>query len=180
MRHLPEWVGQHHPFLAKNGPNSGCPYTTHPLPSCLETKFWNPGRFYLKKPNRVRELMQSIRVLVVDDTEPLLDIMSRVLRASDDFEVVGTERNGLEAVTSTRELQPDVAIMEPKMKGLEAAKCIKQTLPNAGILFVSASNEYYNASIAVGGDVYLIKPFNGDELLQEVRRIALNYRRLGR
>ena len=92
--------------------------------------------------------------------------------------MVGTAKNGLEAVTSARELGPDVIIMDvrmPKMDGLEAARLIKQASPNVGILFVSASNQYREASIAVGGDGYLIKPFSGEELLREVRSIAARH-----
>ena len=61
------------------------------------------------------------------------------------------------------------------MDGLEAYRLIKQASPNVGILFVSASNEYHEASIAVGGDGYLTKPFKGEELLREVRSIAARH-----
>lgn len=117
----------------------------------------------------------NIRVLIADDIDALLVSMSRLLRASGHIDVVGTARNGLEAVTSARELRPDVIIMDvrmPKMDGLEAARHIKRAFPDVGILFVSASNEYHEASIAVGGDGYLTKPFKGEELLREVRSIA--------
>ena len=122
--------------------------------------------------------MPNIRVLIVDDVDALLVGMSRLLRASGDIDVVGTAKNGLEAVTSARELGPDVIIMDvrmPKMDGLEAARYIKQASPDVGILFVSASNQYREASIAVGGDGYLIKPFSGEELLREVRSIAARH-----
>ena len=116
-----------------------------------------------------------IRVLIADDMHALVVSMSLLLRASVDIDVVGTAKNGLEAVTSARELGPDVIIMDvrmPKMDGLEAARYIKRPFPDVGILFVSASNEYREASIAVGGDGYLIKPFKREELLWEVRSIA--------
>ena len=122
--------------------------------------------------------MPNIRVLIVDDVDALLVGMSRLLRASGDIDVVATAKNGLEAVTKTRELGPDVIIMDvlmPKMDGLEAARYIKQASPDVGILFVSASNQYREASIAVGGDGYLIKPFSGEELLREVRSIAARH-----
>ena len=120
----------------------------------------------------------KIRVLIADDIDALLVSMSRLLSAAGDIHVVGTAKNGLEAVTSARELEPDVIITDvgmPKMNGLEAARYIKQASPNVGILFVSASNQYRKASIAVGGDCYLIKPLKRKELLEEVRSIAARH-----
>ncbi len=119
-----------------------------------------------------------IRELIADDKHALVASMSLLLRASVDIDVVGTAKNGLEAVTSARELGPDVIIMDvrmPKMDGLEAARRIRQAFPDVGILFVSASNEYQEASIAVGGDGYLTKPFKGEELLREVKSIAARH-----
>ena len=122
--------------------------------------------------------MPNIRALIADDVDALLAVMSRLLSASGDIDVVGTAKNGLEALASARELKPDVIIMDihmPQMDGLEAASHIKQVLPNVGILFVSASNEYHEAATAVGGDGYLSKPLNGEELLREVRIIAAKH-----
>lgn len=126
----------------------------------------------------VQDSMPNIRTLIADDYDALLVGMSRLLSASGDIDVVGTAKNGLEAVTSARELGPDVIVMDvrmPKMDGLEAAKYIKRAFPDIGILFVSASNEYHEAAIAVGGDGYLTKPFKGEELLREVRSIAARH-----
>ena len=122
--------------------------------------------------------MPNIRTLIADDYDALLVGMSRLLSASGDIDVVGTAKNGLEAVTRARELGPDVIIMDvrmPTMDGLEASRYIKRAFPNTGILIVSASNEDHEASIAVGGDGYLIKPFKGEELLREVRSIAARH-----
>lgn len=119
--------------------------------------------------------MRNIRVLIVDDVDALLVTMSRLFRACGDIDVVGTAKNGLEAVTNARELGPDVIIMDvrmPKMDGLEAAGYIKRASSDVGILFVSASDEYREASVAVGGDGYLTKPFKREELLREVKSIA--------
>lgn len=122
--------------------------------------------------------MPNIRVLIADDIDALRVSMSLLLRASVDIDVVGTAKDGLEVVKSAQELRPDVIIMDvrmPKMDGLEAARHIKRASPDVGILFISASNEYQEASIAVGGDCYMTKPFKGEELLREVRSIAARH-----
>ena len=59
--------------------------------------------------------MPNIRTLVADDVEVPPVGMSRPLSASGDIDVVSTAKNGLEAVTSARGLQPDVIIMDIHM-----------------------------------------------------------------
>ncbi len=59
--------------------------------------------------------MPNIRTLIADDVDDLRVLMSRLLSASGDIDVVGTAKNGLEAVTSARELRPHVIIMDIHM-----------------------------------------------------------------
>ena len=121
---------------------------------------------------------QKIRVLMVDDHELMRQAYGMYLNDEPDIDVIGYAGDGQEAVAMTAAQKPDVIIMDvrmPKMSGLVAARYIKQASPNVGILFVSASNEYHAASIAVGGDGYLTKPVKGEELLREVRSIAVRH-----
>jgi two-component system chemotaxis response regulator CheB len=71
--------------------------------------------------------MTSIRVLVVDDSALVRQIVTHALSQASRIEVVGTARNGVEAVTAVRELKPDVVTLDiqmPEMDGLEALKHI--------------------------------------------------------
>ena len=64
----------------------------------------------------------------------------------------------------------------PNMDGLEAAMRIKQVVQCVGILHISGSKGYMEASIASGGDGYLMKPVDREELPSKVRQIAANVR----
>jgi len=60
----------------------------------------------------LQDPMPNILTSIANDVDILLVGMSRLLSASGDIDVVDTAKNGLEAVTSARELRPDVIIID--------------------------------------------------------------------
>ena len=120
-----------------------------------------------------------IRVLIVDDDDIYCWALSALVGSEPDTAVVaGLANSGIEAVRRASELVPDVVIMDVAMSpmdGLEAARIIKEKLPTVGILFVSGSGEYEQASVEAGGDGWLGKPFERAELFSQLRRISDMY-----
>lgn len=73
-----------------------------------------------------------IKVLVVDDSPTVLDLMKYILNLDKDIEVIGTANNGLEALKFLETMKPDVITMDinmPYMNGFEATERIMQTTP---------------------------------------------------
>ena len=123
-----------------------------------------------------------VRILIADDSPIIQEGLSTLLGMRADFEVVGTARDGLEAVEKSGELLPDVVIMDaqmPNMDGVEATRRIKEALPTVGVLFLSVFMDYMEAGITAGADSYLVKDCEPEELFSEVRRIAANLRTAG-
>ena len=61
----------------------------------------------------------ATRVLIADDHALLRDGIAGIFRAQDDFQVVGEASDGAEAVARTRELTPDIVLMDLSMPGLD-------------------------------------------------------------
>lgn len=82
----------------------------------------------------------AIKVLVVDDTDHVRQMLSEMLQL-DGFEVVGEAASGSDAVASAATTEPDVIVMDykmPGMDGLATAKKIRETRPDQGIVLYSA------------------------------------------
>ncbi|BDU50126.1 protein-glutamate methylesterase/protein-glutamine glutaminase [Haliovirga abyssi] len=85
-----------------------------------------------------------IKVLVVDDSIFMRNIISDMLAEEHDIEIVGKARNGKEAIRLNRELSPDVITLDvemPVMNGLEALKEIMKDKPTKVIMVSSLTSE---------------------------------------
>ena len=110
-------------------------------------------------------MKDTIRVLVVDDSAVMRQILIDMLRAEPHFQIVGEAQDGLEAVQLTASLHPDVITMDirmPRLNGLEATRYIMSTTPTP--IVVVANNVYetdlniaFNA-IAAGALTVVEKP----------------------
>jgi DNA-binding NarL/FixJ family response regulator len=105
------------------------------------------------------------RVVVADDDVLLREGVASLLDRSG-FEVIGQAGNGVELLALVRSTHPDVAIVDIRMppayatEGLEAARVIRQELPNTAIILLSAHVEVDEAmELLASGDRlgYLLK-----------------------
>lgn len=81
-----------------------------------------------------------IRVLVVDDSALMLRLLSELINADPELEVVGTASHGYEAVRKTESLRPDVITMDvnmPHMDGLKAVEQIMSAMPTPIVMISS-------------------------------------------
>jgi YesN/AraC family two-component response regulator len=116
-----------------------------------------------------------IRVLIAEDSPHIRDGLKCLVEAQPDFDLVGTAKDGQEALERALELHPDVVIMDaqmPRLDGVEATRLLKQTSPDVGVLFFSVFTEYLEASVVAGSDGYLCKDCEPTALFAEIRRIA--------
>ncbi len=120
--------------------------------------------------------MAKIRVMVVDDHPTFREGLASLLREEPDLEVVGTLEDGIQALETASDLQPEIAlldIMMPRLNGLEAAKRIRDISPDTSILMLSAFAypSYIMASITAGASGYLTKDTSLDKIIGAIRMI---------
>jgi two-component system alkaline phosphatase synthesis response regulator PhoP len=121
----------------------------------------------------------SQKVLVVDDEEPILELLKYNLEKQG-YDV-RTAADGHAAVDVARKFHPDLVlldIMMPKMDGVEACRQIRAMpeLQNTFIVFLTARAEEYSeiAAFDVGADDYILKPIKPRALMS---RISALFRR---
>ena len=88
--------------------------------------------------------MDKIKVLIVDDSAFMRNILERMIKSHSQMEVVGKAENGLEAVDMVKSLKPDVVTLDiemPKMNGLEALKVIMKDSPTAVVMVSSLTEQ---------------------------------------
>ena len=114
-----------------------------------------------------------VTVLVVDDFAPFRGVVSSLLREGPTFQIVAEASDGLEAVEKSRQLQPDLILLDiglPKLDGLKAAEQIREVAPQSEIIFVTQDNSVDTAkkAIASGARGYVVKAKVASELLKAI------------
>jgi two-component system chemotaxis response regulator CheB len=131
-------------------------------------------------------MREPIRVLVVDDSALIRQMLVRALGLDPGIEVVGWARNGVEAIEQSRKLQPDVITLDvemPELSGLEALPHIVRDC-EARVLMLSSQDdpEITYQALASGAVDFISKPHGGfasslSELSDElVKKIKTAYR----
>jgi DNA-binding NarL/FixJ family response regulator len=115
----------------------------------------------------------SIRVLVVEDSEPFRKFVCSTVGKRSELQIVGEVSDGLEAVKKAEELQPDLILLDiglPTLGGIEAARRIREFSPESRILFVSqeTSADVVQGAFAEGAKGYVVKTDARRELLTAV------------
>lgn len=107
----------------------------------------------------------KIRVLVVDDSLFVRTILSDMLSFDPEIEIIGTAKDGDEAVSKAKKLSPDVVTMDlvmPKADGIQALKGIRDLDESIRVLMLSASDrasaDQIMKSLELGAFDFILKP----------------------
>ena len=119
----------------------------------------------------------SIRVLVADDQPLVRSGFRMVLDERPDLELVGEAADGDEALRLSRELDPDVILMDvrmPNLDGVEATRRLVAAGARARVLVLTTFDldEYVYAAIQAGASGFLLKDVEPAELVDAIRVVA--------
>lgn len=130
---------------------------------------------------------KKIRVLVVDDSTFMRKVLENIYSSDDQLQVIGSAKDGREAVSMAESLKPDVISMDinmPHVDGLQATAEIMTTNPKPIVIVSSESKEGAASTLRaleLGAIEFVAKPSSGidldmqtvkEELLRKVRMAA--------
>lgn len=115
-----------------------------------------------------------IGVLLADDHILFREGLSGIIDAQSDMQVLGEAGDGLEAVVKARQLKPDLVLLDiqmPVCDGIEAARQIKNELPDATIVMLTVRDDDKQLFEAIknGAQGYLLKNIRSKVMLEMLR-----------
>ncbi len=119
---------------------------------------------------------QKVRVVLAEDDEPTRFWLKLTLQQSQTFEVVGQAGDGRSAVALTNENKPDLVLMDigmPIMDGVEAARLVKEALPETKVIMFTShdTDDSVFAALSAGADGYCLKTLTAEQLLKAVSSV---------
>ena len=120
-------------------------------------------------------MSKPLRVLVVDDEEPAVRRLERLLSSSPAAECVGSVYNAEQALDAVHSLHPDLLLMDvemPGVDGVEAARRLQTDKAAPAIIFVTAFERYAVDAFDLEAVDYLVKPVRAERLEQALKRAA--------
>lgn len=122
--------------------------------------------------------MRPHKLMVVDDS---MVFRNRIARLAADprlprVQLVAMAENGEEAIAQARHHRPDLVTMDltmPRMDGTACLEVLREQLPEARILVVSALSDRATAlkALAKGAHGFLLKPFSDDQMVQSLQEL---------
>ncbi|CAH0346171.1 chemotaxis response regulator protein-glutamate methylesterase [Bacillus sp. CECT 9360] len=124
--------------------------------------------------------MEKIKVLIVEDSAFMRKLITEFLSEEDRIEVIGTARNGEEALKKIEEHKPDVITLDvemPVMNGLEALKIIMEKFPTPVIMLSSTTREGTDSTFTamnMGAFDFVAKPSGSISLdLHKIKQVLI-------
>lgn len=125
----------------------------------------------------------SIKVLLVDDHTLIREGLRSLLEKQPEIEVVADVDDGRKAIEMTRELSPDIVIMDvtmPRLGGIEATRQIAAEFPAVKVIALSihSKRRFVSDMLSAGAAGYILKECLFDELVQAIETVAAGGRYL--
>ena len=127
-----------------------------------------------------QEIVKKIRILIVDDQNLICKLIPIALEAEPDLEVVGMANDGVTALELAAKLQPDIALIDIEMPGIDGIEttrkfCESSLITKVVIFSNYDQQEYIDAAFDAGAKGYLSKNASSEELARAIRFTDRNY-----
>lgn len=120
--------------------------------------------------------MSSIKIVIVDDHQLIIDGMKALLNEETGIKVVGEASNGKEALNLLQLIEADMVLLDidmPVMDGIETAKHIRKQWPQMTIIILSmhAEQGLVKNLIEIGANGYLLKNSSREEVVKAIYQV---------
>lgn len=121
-------------------------------------------------------MADRIRIMLVEDHQVVRQGLSALLSAMDEFEVVGSVGDGLEAVELFRSVRPDITLIDlqlPKLGGVETIRRVRTEFTHARFIVLTTydGDEDIYRALQAGARAYLLKGMPLEELLTTIHAV---------
>ncbi|MBI1771532.1 MAG: response regulator transcription factor [Burkholderiales bacterium] len=119
---------------------------------------------------------RSAKILLIDDNDVTREVLRVILR-SEGYDVIGEATDGSTGLEMAIKLMPDLILLDivmPKISGTEILPRIRELLPDARVLMVTANKdqETINEVVKTGIHGYILKPFNAQKIIDAVEAVV--------
>ena len=125
--------------------------------------------------NDIQDILKTLKILIVEDERRLAQLLKDAI--SDSFFSVVTAKDGIEGLKKFKSFKPDIIITDilmPNCDGIDMTIQIKQLDENIPIIILSAHSDKDKLlkAIDLGISKYFIKPFDPEEVIEHIIKIA--------
>lgn len=109
----------------------------------------------------------TLKVLIADDETPARNRLKDLLSDIGNVEVCAEAKNGIEVLTLSEQLEPDIVLLDirmPQMDGIEAARHLQTLTLSPSIIFTTAYDTHAVAAFEMNAVDYLLKPIRLERL----------------
>jgi DNA-binding NarL/FixJ family response regulator len=126
--------------------------------------------------NKDGRAIKRPRVLLADDHQMLVDALKSILEPR--CEVIGTVNDGRALLEAASALQPEVIVLDiamPQLNGLEAARHLRRSVPNAKLIFLTMHQDpdLVGEAFRAGGSAFLLKQAAAFELTDAIDKVLI-------
>jgi len=117
-----------------------------------------------------------IKVLLVDDQPLVREGLGRILRPQDGFDIVGEASDGAEALELAGTTQPDVVLMDIRMRGMDGVAATRELRHRSGppvlVLTTFDDDEVLAGALAAGAAGFILKESSADDIVRATHAVA--------
>ena len=121
-------------------------------------------------------MKEKISVLIADDNQEFSHTLTNYINSQEDMEVVGSAKDGNEAIDMINIKNPDVVLLDVIMPHLDGIGVLEKvrTMTNKPICIMLSAvgqDKITQKAIALGAEYYVVKPFDIEVLIKRIREI---------